>query len=172
MAYDNMGMAYYYLGNLDCAKHYHMRMTNKMLEPSTSLQKLYCISNEETNKQKHKLQSSVRNKFEFNSHVTSAATSEDEKINMIFRQFIISTEGDETPRLVRHESVRYMKNEDLPSPCNLGSFAPSLRTNPILDKRVRQQRELMVKLRHHVNLKVASLITGVEETAKRDRECK
>eukprot|EP00826_Nyctotherus_ovalis_P004920 TRINITY_DN11092_c0_g1_i4.p1 TRINITY_DN11092_c0_g1~~TRINITY_DN11092_c0_g1_i4.p1 ORF type:complete len:139 (+),score=34.95 TRINITY_DN11092_c0_g1_i4:606-1022(+) len=100
MAYDNMGMAYYYMGNLDYAKYYHARMTNQVIEPSSSLQKIYCISNEETNRQKYMLQGTEGSKFEFNSHVIASAGSEEEKIDLIFRQFIISTEGDETPRLV------------------------------------------------------------------------
>jgi len=148
-------MAYYYLGNLDYAKRYHMRMINKVIEPAMSLKKLFCISNEETNKQKYRLQGWVRNKFEFNSRVTSTASSEEEKNDLIFRQFIISTEGDETPRLVRHEPIRHMKQKDLPSPCNLESSATTLRPNSIFHEKAKQQeKELMVKLRHHVNSKV------------------
>lgn len=154
MAYDNMGMAYYYMGNLDYAKYYHARMTNQVIEPSSSLQKIYCISNEETNRQKYMLQGTEGSKFEFNSHVVASAASEEEKIDLIFRQFIISTEGDETPRLVRDDSMRRVQTDELPSPRSLGTSRAVHRNSLSLAGAARQQRILMVKLRHHVNSKV------------------
>ncbi len=34
-AYDNIGLAYYYIGNMDKAVYYHNRMMNRMLEPES-----------------------------------------------------------------------------------------------------------------------------------------
>jgi len=117
VAYDNMGMAYFYLNDLDGAKFYHKRMTNGITEPIDSLQRKFCLVNEETIKNAaFVFDSKEQNTDIFNPYFILASKVLSEKNELVLSQFKMIPGDKNTPRLIRNEPLREMSDENLPSP--------------------------------------------------------
>ena len=149
LSYDNIGMAYYYLGDLDRAKYYHERMINNVIEPINSLQRIFCFSNEETIKR------GVGNsRIDFNITSTLSNKSKQEKNAALAKQFMLSTEGDETPRLIQYNPIKRINSADLPSPREMKvstklGFNKSCKTFHQSKVDINNKKALLAKLRRH-----------------------
>ncbi len=118
IAYDNIGMAYYYLGDLEGAQYYHKRMADGVVEPINSTQRVYCISNEATRKSQAMLQRSglITHRMSTEQLLALTASSAGDKGDLLYAECKLATEDDETPRIVQNEPLLGCKDIDLPSP--------------------------------------------------------
>ncbi len=118
-AYDNIGMAYFYLGDLEGAEYYHRRMINGVVEPCTSFCRLAYTSSGEPKK---KSQTALGRNDRKTARPTLApylATLEGgalEKSNLLAAEIRLCTVRDETPKVVRHSPAECCTSRDLPSP--------------------------------------------------------
>jgi tetratricopeptide (TPR) repeat protein len=119
MAYDNMGMAYYYLSDLDGAEYYHQRMADKTIEPKDSFNRLACIENEERKLRRIQLEKDgvVGHAGTSNStFLPLVAKDPEERAQLLYREYKVSTGTDETPRIVLTDPLAACDPIELPSP--------------------------------------------------------
>lgn len=159
VAYDNMGMAYYYMNDLKSASYYHNRMTDNVIEPCDSQQVLYCISNENLIKNQVLTSTLSQTKVGFNEYYILAANTIEERNSLVYRQFQVSTEKNETPRILRYEPIKSINSADLPSPRRIelasSTFTDSLaKKTSYEDKMKNRKLAFMLRIRTKMKSKV------------------
>ena len=167
MSYDNIGMAYYYMGNLDSAKYYHNRMVNQVIEPSNSLQFTYCVSTEELKKKQVLMNSSIKSCRGFNEFSVLGTRNNEERDAMVLRQFEISTDVGETPRIIHYEPMTKINLTDLPSPRKIdlaSSNFESTISKKKLHEELSKKRQLMQLLKIRAKNKVKHNVNNSEIT--------
>lgn len=119
MAYDNMGMAYYYMGDLEGAQYYHERMINGVIEENNSICKINCVDGEDKLRKKviqDRESCNPQRIYNISGYLPFLASTAEEKAKLLYAEYKIGTKKNDTPKFALDNPVQVVNAIDLPSP--------------------------------------------------------
>ena len=117
-AYDNIGIVYYYLGDIAAASYYHNRMNKAQIEPFDSPYRKAFIYSEKKLLQHFELERRGLAAYRHMSNRPKPIVADDKeaKLDALAQEIELCTLGDETPRAILDDPWKLEGIKDLPSP--------------------------------------------------------
>jgi len=139
-AYDNIGLAYFYMGDLDGAEYYHGRMINGIIEPINSPTRIRCIGKLKKSKKKLASAAIQRKQQDTNLKYTQILQmfnlSNSEKADLLFGEIKLNEGELETPRVTAITATDQTSKNELPSPRQ----SRKLGTDPLMLAKINQEK--------------------------------